>query len=561
MFAIGGQTVTLDFARTTTSRLWLAFPEINAKPWLNASVGTVVQLGQLPLPVKPKIERIGDAALVRIREQARIQVAGRDRQQLIHELLEPVELERGLAALPEPSPGDLFLDLEADSYAFDQGIEYLFGVVSASQAGEEPSYSSHWCLSPAAEKEAFEQFIASVMECWRQYPGMHIYHYAPYEPTAIKRLAGRHGVCVDEVDQLLRAGIFVDLYRVVRQGLRASVESYSIKKMEPLYGFTRAVELREATLALQAFEAVLALGDEREDIAQLRTTIEGYNRDDCFSTLRLRDWLEERRQDLEEKTGQPLPRPAAKSGAPTENLEAEIGEVRAVMARLLAGIPADEKERTAEQSARWLLAQMLEYHRREDKSAWWEYFRLASLTDEELQEDKSALGGLRYLGEAGRVKKSTIHRYQFPPQDHALDRAAEIHDPRTQKNAGTLVAIDERDRTIDLKRRTSSEVPHPTALIPKEVIDARALRESLLRLGNWVADNGIDGPGPYPSRPRPVAAAAAPPRQRSRSLAPFVKPGEPLPEAGNRLALALETLRACRFRALRDRARPTPGLA
>jgi len=231
------------------------------KALIDRSVGTVVQLGKLPLPVKPKIERIGDAALVRIREQACIQVAGRDQQQLIHELLEPIELERGLAALPEPSPGDLFLDLEADFYAFDQGIEYLFGVVSASQAGEEPSYSSQWCLNPYAEKKAFVQFIAGVMEYWRRYPGMHIFHYAPYEPTAIKRLAGRHGVCVDEVDQLLRAGIFVDLYRAVRQGLRASVESYSIKKMEPLYGFTRAVALREATQALQAFEAVLALGD------------------------------------------------------------------------------------------------------------------------------------------------------------------------------------------------------------------------------------------------------------------------------------------------------------
>jgi len=162
------------------------------------------------------------------------------------------------------------------------------------------------------------------------------------------------------VDEFLRAGTFVDLYQVVRQGLRASIESYSIKKLEPLYGFARTMELRDATQALQAFEAVLALGDEREDIGQVRATIEGYNRDDCLSTLQLRDWLEERRQELEEHTGQPVPRPAEKSGAPSEKVQAKASEVRAVIERLLEGIPAEETGWTPEQSARWLLAQMLD---------------------------------------------------------------------------------------------------------------------------------------------------------------------------------------------------------
>src|SRR5438132_5082207 len=101
--------------------------------------------------------------------------------------------------------------------------------------------------------------MAKMIDRWRQDPAMHIYHYAPYEPTAIKRLAGRHGTCVDDVDELLRAGVFVDLYRVVRQSLRASVESYSIKRLEPIYAFTRAVPLRDANVALSTFEAILAL--------------------------------------------------------------------------------------------------------------------------------------------------------------------------------------------------------------------------------------------------------------------------------------------------------------
>ena len=71
-------------------------------------------------------------------------------------------------------------------------------------------------------------------------PNLHVYHYASYEPTAIKRLAGRYGTREEEVDRLLRGEVFVDLHRAVRQGIRASLESYSIKRLEPLYDFERA---------------------------------------------------------------------------------------------------------------------------------------------------------------------------------------------------------------------------------------------------------------------------------------------------------------------------------
>src|SRR5260370_7967384 len=144
-----------------------------------------------------------------------------------------------------------------------------------------------WSFSRAEEKRAFEKFIGSVMERRRQYPDMHIYHYAPYEPTAIKHLAGRHGICTDDVDELLRAEVFVDLFRVVRQGLRASVESYSIKKMERFYDFTRTVPLRDATSSLQAFETVLALGDDPANSKQILRTLEESNRENSMSPLLL----------------------------------------------------------------------------------------------------------------------------------------------------------------------------------------------------------------------------------------------------------------------------------
>ena len=461
-------------------------------------VTTVAGLSHLDLAATPKLDGIGNAALLRIHDQARLQVEGRNAGHLVYELLSTNNPDEGLAALPAPSPGDVFLDLEGDSYAFDTGLEYLFGVLTLpEEAGAKPSYEPIWSFDRAEEKRAFEKFIASVMERWKRHPDMHIYHYAPYEPTAIKRLAGQHAVCIDEVDQLLRAGIFVDLYRVVKQGVRASVESYSIKKLEPLYGFNRDVAARDSVLALQTFGAALALGDARDAGAELLATIESYNREDCVSAWHLRQWLEERRLELEAQTGKALSRPALDQGEPPEKLSAKTAQIRAVMARLVAGLPEEEIDCTAEHRALWLLTQMLEYHRREEKSSWWEYFRHCELSDDELLEDGSALGGLTYVGQVGQVKRSFVHRYKFPLQDHAIDRANEIHDPKTKKAAGTVYSIDDHNGTIDIKRGISSSVPHPAALIPQNVIGADAQDESLLRLGTWVAEHGISAPGPF----------------------------------------------------------------
>jgi predicted RecB family nuclease len=464
------------------------------------SVNTVAALAKFTLPPMPKIERIGNAALMRIREQARLQVQGREEGRLIYELLDGVEDGNGLAALPSPSSADVFLDLESNPYVLDQGLEYLIGIVTPpANSGGEPVYETLWSFTRSEEKKAFEAFIAKVMERWRRNPEMHIYHYAPYEPTAIKRLVGRHGTCVDEADELLRAGVFIDLYRVVRQGIRASVESYSIKRLEPLYGFSRAVPLKDANFALQSYEAAMALGNDLGGISDLLKTIEGYNRDDCLSALRLRDWLEDRRKELETKCERKLLRPTPQSGEPPEKLSARLAEIRAVMARLLPLLPADEAAWTEEHRAIRLLAQMLEWHRREEKSAWWEYFRLCSLSDDELEEDKSALGGLEFVGEVARIKRSIVYRYSFPPQDHAIDRALEVRDPRTGKSAGERVAFDERNRTIDLKRGGSSVVPHPIALVPFDIVDSTVLSDSILRMATWVADHGITGSGKFRS--------------------------------------------------------------
>lgn len=456
-------------------------------------ITTLASLGELQLPITPKIERIASAPLLRIREQARVQLEGRNNKVPVRELLESEDRATGLGALPAPSPGDVFLDFESDPWAFEQGLEYLFGYALETESPDaEPEYRALWAFDPAHEKRIFDEFIEWLMKRWEQYPDMHVYHYAHYEETAIKRLAGRHATCIDEVDKLLRAEVLVDLFRIVRQSVRASVESYSIKNLEQFYNFTRRVPLPDARFSLQAFSTVLALGESTADAGQLIQTIENYNRDDCLSARALRQWLESLRCELEIKTSWPLPRPERKSGDAAEDLETRLQESEALFERLTGDLPENESDWSSEQHAKWLLAHLLQWHRREDKSMWWEYFRLCDLSDQELLEDRHALGGLEYVGEVGLEKKSIIHRYSFPPQDHGLDRALDAHDPRTRKSAGKVVSINDADHTIDLKRGASSQTPHPAALIPCDAISPKEMENSIKRIASWVAEAGLN---------------------------------------------------------------------
>jgi len=495
-------------------------------------VRTLTALAELPKPV-PKLEGVSAAALERVRDQARIQLEGRRRGEPLHELLEPIVPEQGLAALPEPSDGDLFFDLEGDPYALTLGIEYLFGFVD-----RDGNYTGWKALDREAEKEVFERFVDFVMERLERYPDMHIYHYAQYEPTALKRLMGRHATREDEVDRLLRGKVFVDLYRVVRQGLRASVESYSIKRLEPFYGFKRSVDLRSASSALASFEAWLELGRTGQHDDELLETIVRYNEDDCASTLALRNWLESLRDDVERRTGVPVPRPAPADPEPPEELAERRAAITALVARLTDGVPADAAERTPEQHARWLLAQMLEFHRREDKSTWWEYFSRLDLSPEELIEDGATLGGLEHVGVVDTVKRSEIHRYRFPPQDHGIREGMRPHDPATKAPAGEVWAVDDVRGFIDLKRGKRNEAPHPRALVPLEHVNADVLQDSLRRIAEAVVEHGFGDALPY--RCAADLLLALPPRAGQAEGEELVRPGESTLDAALRLVTQLD---------------------
>jgi len=517
-------------------------------------VGTRTALGALPVPLtlEPPLKARTRPSLERMREQARLQVEGEHAGAVLYELLNPrdrdgaFEANRGLLMLPPPSHGDLFFDIEGDPFALDDGVEYLFGVLEPGvrDAVGNPTFHRSWAIdaenevTPEAERKAFEAFIDLVMDRLERDPDLHIYHYAPYEPTAVRRLMGRYGTREDEVDRLLRGGVFVDLYRAVRQGVRASVESYSIKRLEPLYGFTREIELRDAGSSIVAFETWLELGGDGNHSPHILDLIEAYNRDDCVSTWMLRDWLEQRRIELAVQVGENLPRPQPQDGEPHAELSAALAETQAIVDRLVAGVSENEHERTAEEHARWLLAQLLNWHRREDKSTWWRYFYLLELTDEERVEEPDALGGLTYEGVVGNEDRSVIYRFRFPPQEHKIDVGTNVTDPVTRKPPGRVVAVDAEAGTIDLKRGANAVVPQPTSLVPLDIVTNDVQRASLRRVGEWVAANGADAPGPYRAA-RDLLLRNAP-RVGQAAGATLAGPKEHARHAARRLALELD---------------------
>ncbi len=481
-----------------------------------AGIKTVTELGASP--VDQSVPGINEMALTRLRQQARLQVLQRQSDTLPFEVLPPLGERLGFQALPAPTPDDLFFDMEGDPFVGDNGLEYLFGILEMAEGS--PRHHTFWGHDPDEEKRAFEQVVDFLTDRLDRNPDLHVYHYAPYEPNALKWLSSTYTTREAEVDRLLRGVVLVDLYRVVRQSVRIGTESYSLKELEALYRGKRSTEIVDAAGSIVAYEDWLESRDQR-----LLDEIARYNEDDCLSTAQLRDWLEARRVEAIAQYGD-IPRPAPEGTEPSDTLR-DIDERTAVLVdRLLEDVPEEEDDRSKEQQALYLLAHSLNWHRREAKSEWWEYYRKCSLTDEQLVEDREAIGAIEFRGEGRQQERSNIFRYYFDPnQEYKIGVGDHPHDPRREAGAGEVVAIDPIAGWLELGRAVKSDVPHPTSLIPASPIPTNEQRDALMRLGQRVAERGLSGSGPYQA-PRDLLCLEPPRIEGVIEGAPLVQAGE-----------------------------------
>ena len=454
-------------------------------------------------------------AFTALRAQAAIQVRQDATGQVEYEIVDP----QALAELPPPSPGDLFFDMEGDPYvASGAGLEYLFGVVADGE------FLPFWAHSRAEERVAFERFIDFATARIADHPDAHIYHYAPYESTALKRLAALHGTREAAVDDLLRRGALVDLYAVVRNALRVSQRSYSIKALEPLYmPEAREGEVKTAASSIEAYERYLAhMGEGEVDQAEeVLRGIADYNEYDCVSTQKLFEFLHQVRAD----NGIPTRPPAILEQEPDERTQQQAdraARLEALTAALLDGLPPDPADHSPDDRARALLAALVGYHRRETNPAWWEYFRQLAAPLSDLEADTSCAvpvdvdaGEWEQPTGRARLAKRTLVLRCDPDRPHPFARGDKVRLRYGQSSRSAQVTAASAER-IELQEgcqpgETADDLPE--AVLPGEPVRPAPKDEAIAELAQQVAD----GLPALPAHPGIDLLRRTPPRLRDRT--------------------------------------------
>jgi predicted RecB family nuclease len=435
----------------------------------NAGVRTLKTLAGLN---GEPVAGIQPQTLAKVRSQAALQLAFRETGKPSIEVLElDPDRRRGFYRLPAPDAGDVFFDMEGDPFEQD-GLEYLFGLRYIE--GGKPRYDPYWAHDRAEEKQAFEKVMDFLTARHARFPGMHIYHYANYEPAALKRLMSMHGTRETEMDDLLRRGTLVDLYKVVREALRTSLAGYSLKDLEAFYMEKRESEVRDAGASIVRYER----WRQKREAAEL-AKIRSYNEDDCRSTALMRDWLlAQRPADLPWYTG-----PAVEESVKSKG----VIEAEETLERYRAQLVGDE--------VRELAFQLLDFHRRCAKPEYWAMYERQDMTEQELIDDIESLGGLQLDRSARPVpeKRSLVYTFKYPDQETKLRAGKKFVDAQTSKRLGEIHSLDLEKLLVRLKIAVNRDVPSALSIGPDWPIKTVVVRDALRRF----ADSLIAGDGRF----------------------------------------------------------------
>jgi uncharacterized protein len=468
---------------------------------------------------------INPDVLSKLKNQARLQYATRAKKKLNPtalpemEFLRPVERGRGFSLLPEMNAGDIFYDIEGHPYRGSKGLQYLHGLAWIDPDGT-AQYKAIWAHTADEERQALIEVIDLINTriAIPAYKNLRVYHFGHYEPSTLKRLATQHVARETELSKLLREGRFVDLGRVVAQSMRIGVESYSIKKLEEMYGFKRDDLVDEGKLSIVCYEEWLASRSVAEFApsgdSKILDDLEKYNKNDCLSTIELRKWLEMQRKELADELLDPerenLIRPTLNELEDEE--EIGVGLVAQLNAGRFDRLPGDE---AAEHEYKWLLADLLDFHEREDSVSRFEFSQLRAMTQEELFENSSAIAGLRLEGTrdfeepTGRKKKfSEIRRYRFDPSQTTTVApkkrvTAPNYHPYIEPGADKpeypsleVISLDLDQGVIELQLKSRQPVMEdPTAVFLNDYFSKRVFVESLQEIATAVLSGNEAGLG------------------------------------------------------------------
>jgi len=384
-----------------------------------------------------------------------------------------VHYAQAIHTLPLPSHGDIFFDFEGDPLYTEPapdgeaqwGIDYLFGWVDNAD-----QYSALWAHTFADEKRALETFLDFVNARRLAHPGMHIYHYAPYETSHLVAMAARHGVREGEVDRLLREGVFVDLYPLVLRTVRVGSRSYSIKKLEPLYmgDDVRTSDVQKGDDSIVQYVAAreLAAAGERAEADAVLADLADYNRYDCVSTRRLRNWL----IDIARRKGV--------TPAPPDDADEVIYEPSPRSVALLA-----DAERAVEDGGDGLVhriaAAAIDYFPREAKSFWVSHFQ-------RLREPVTMWDGTRDVVKVDRPSSVVRREWSIGEGRRVMSRDIEI---RGEVSPGTTLGPGAQPFALyEVPAPFDTEVPSRAVHVPHTVTVVEVLDDGYL-----VSESAVQG--------------------------------------------------------------------
>lgn len=468
------------------------------KKLTEAGIGTLTALAETTATSIPKMPA---STLDKLVHQARLQKETRELRKAdkdakakfdILPSIDDIGRPVGLGAIPGANPGDVYFDMEGFPL-IPGGLEYLFGNTTVSDKAGEYEFTDFWAHDRAGEKLAFENFIDWVYDRWLKNPGMHIYHYAPYEVTAVRRLSNFHTTREDEVDELLRHEVFVDLYKIVRQGLKIGEDSYSLKKVEKIY-FAQG-RVGEVTMSIGSvvhYARWMESGESGEwQSSPILKEIRDYNMDDCDSTAELARWL----RQLAAANG------VSPSTDPSALRSADQTDIKEPDERTAARLEIARKLRERKDGLSLVLADLVDFHRREGKPVWWKFFERCSSESEVLRDDNGCIADVEAVGEPVPEKQSLVQEYRFDPNQECKLSAGDkkkvvfSHAKETRVN---LVSLDLANASLHLKAGKKvlgafgGEFPSHGSLVSDEYVSPDPIPDALAHVAESQLKNTLN---------------------------------------------------------------------
>lgn len=437
----------------------------------------IVTMTELSKATETNVPRLVQPVFERLKIQARLQLQSRGKEMPLYEF-GPIDINnprRGLSLLPPPSASDVYFDIEGFPLVAD-GLEYLLGAVCLENGC--PRFFDWWSHDQQQERQAFQEFVDWLYRRWKANPSMHVYHYASYEVSAMRRLMGKHATRESEVDDLLRNHVFVDLFTVVRQGLIIGTPGYSLKDIECLYMDQRGGEVTTAGGSVVAYHAWIESGQSGDwQTSPLLKEIRDYNQIDCESTWKLAEWL--RCLQAEKRVKFVLP-PPPKEPNTSEGEHPSTFLAEALIQEVYGGRIADPERKRVQE----LLSHLLEFHWREAKPVFWRMFARHEMTELELVHDFDCLGGLdRTTTPPRRVKQSKSYEYKFDSdQNTKLHEESECFFAHDLAVSTIIEKLNLEQGLVEIRLGpTKAKPPKRLSLIPSEYVRADIIAQAVLR--------------------------------------------------------------------------------